>query len=104
MSEPRKILHLDLDAFFCAVEAQRDPTLRGLPFAAGGRPESAAWCPLAPTLRGVDMTGNISSIPGETGDGLATVKTHRPGTRKSRTTVEQEPPMIPKTAENAEKR
>lgn len=35
----RTIIHVDLDQFFCAVEEQRDPTLRGEPFAVGGRPE-----------------------------------------------------------------
>jgi DNA polymerase-4 len=36
---PRTILHLDLDAFFCAVEETRNPELRGEAFAVGGKPE-----------------------------------------------------------------
>ncbi len=34
----RKILHLDLDAFFCAVEEKYDPSLKGKAFAVGGSP------------------------------------------------------------------
>ncbi|MGC9395586.1 MAG: DNA polymerase IV [Anaerolineae bacterium] len=36
---PRKIIHLDLDAFFCAVEELHAPSLRGKPFAVGGQPD-----------------------------------------------------------------
>jgi hypothetical protein len=37
----RKILHLDLDAFFCAVEELLNPDLKGKAFAVGGSPNSA---------------------------------------------------------------
>jgi len=52
----RKILHLDLDAFFCAVEELMNPALRGKPFAVGGRPESrgvVSSCSYAARLAGV---------------------------------------------------
>ena len=34
----RVILHLDLDAFYCAVEENQNPELRGKAFAVGGNP------------------------------------------------------------------
>ncbi len=67
----RKILHFDLDAFFCAVEELRDPTLRGRAFAVGGRPDErgvVASCSYPARRQGVHsampMAHAVRACPG----------------------------------------
>src|SRR5512134_1419434 len=50
---PRRVLHLDMDAFFAAVELLRRPDLKGKPVIIGGRGD--------PTRRGVVATATYEA-------------------------------------------
>ena len=78
---PRKILHIDLDAFFCSVEENLNPLLRGKPFAVGGRPDErgvVASCSYAarmygvhsamPMSRAIRICPNLIVVSGRHGD------------------------------------
>ncbi len=77
----RKILHIDLDAFFCSVEENNDPSLRGKAFAVGGRPDQrgvVASCSYAarkfgvhsamPMARAIKICPELIIVSGRHGD------------------------------------
>jgi DNA polymerase-4 len=74
----RKILHVDLDAFFCSVEEQLDPDLRGVAFATGGTADGrgvVTSCSYAARLKGIHSAMPMSSAL-RLCPGLRTVRSH----------------------------
>lgn len=87
----RTIIHLDLDAFFCAVEELSEPSLRGKAFAVGGSPKArgvVSSCSYAarklgihsalPMAQAVRLCPDLIILPGR----------HREYRRKSRQVME----------------
>ena len=62
MSDPRWVLHVDLDQFIAAVEVLRHPELAGLPVVVGGRGD--------PTERGVVSTASYEAREFGVGSGM----------------------------------
>lgn len=58
----RKIIHIDMDSFYAAVEAKYNPKLKGKPIAVGGRPEErSVVCTASYEARKYGVKAGISS-------------------------------------------
>jgi DNA polymerase-4 len=71
--EPRIIMHVDMDAFFAAIEQRNNPDLRGKPVIVGGPPGSrgvVSTCSYEARRYGVHSAMPIAQAVGLCPDGI----------------------------------